>query len=50
MANWLGVHGALAGVFAVPVGFIVTTVVGLFTSAPSKDVQRFVDGLRAPTV
>ncbi len=49
VANWLGVHGALAGVFAVPVGFLVMTVAGLFASAPSKDVQRFVDGLRAPT-
>ncbi len=47
IANWLGVHGALAGVFAVPVGFVVTVVVTLFTHAPSKDVQRFVEALRA---
>jgi cation/acetate symporter len=47
IANWLGVHGALAGVFAVPVGFLVTVVVTLFTNAPSKDVQRFVEALRA---
>jgi cation/acetate symporter len=49
MANWLGVHGTLAGVFAVPVGFVVTIVVSLFTHAPSKDVQRFVKTLRART-
>ena len=48
IANWLGVHGALAGVFAVPVGFLVMGVVSLFTHAPSKDVQRFVEDLRAP--
>ena len=46
IANWLGVHGALAGVFAVPVGFLVTILVGAFTSAPSRDVQSFVEALR----
>lgn len=46
IANWLGVHGALAGVFAVPVGFLVMGVVSLFTHAPSKAVQRFVKTLR----
>jgi cation/acetate symporter len=46
IANWLGVHGALAGVFAVPVGFVVMGVVSLFTHAPSRDVRRFVEALR----
>jgi cation/acetate symporter len=46
IANWLGVHGTLAGVFAVPVGFLVMIVVSLFTHAPSKEVQRFVKTLR----
>ena len=49
IANWLGVHGSLAGVFAVPVGFVVTVVVSLFTHAPSKEVHRFVKTLRART-
>jgi cation/acetate symporter len=49
IANWFGVHGALAGVFAVPVGFLVTGIVSLFTHAPSRDVLRFVDALRART-
>ena len=47
---WLGEHGALAGVFAVPAGFLVTIVVGLFTRAPSARRQRFFDTLRAKTV
>jgi cation/acetate symporter len=47
VANWWGLHGVFAGLFAVPVGFIVIIGVSLFTRAPSDDVQRFVKGLRA---
>lgn len=50
IANWLGVHGSLAGVFAVPVGFLVAFLVGLFAPAPSARRQRFFDTLRAKTV
>lgn len=46
IANWLGVHGVLAGVFAVPVGFLVTVLVGLFAPAPSARRQRFFENLR----
>ncbi len=46
IANWWGVRGAFAGLFAVPVGFLVTIGVSLFTRAPSEDVQRFVSALR----
>jgi len=46
IANWWGVGGAFAGLFAVPVGFVVMIGVSLFTRAPSQDVKRFVDGLR----
>jgi cation/acetate symporter len=49
IANWLGVHGALAGVFAAPVSFLVTGIVTVFTHSPSKDVQRFVEDLRSRT-
>lgn len=48
LANWGGVEGACAALFAVPAGFLVTIVVSLFTPAPSADVQRFVAELRAP--
>ncbi len=41
---------AFAGLFAVPVGFLVMIGVSLFTAAPSEDVQRFVRGLRERTV
>jgi Na+(H+)/acetate symporter ActP len=50
IANWWGVRGAFAGLFAVPVGFLVVIGVSLFTAAPSEDVQRFVKGLRERTV
>ncbi len=50
IANWWGVRGAFAGLFAVPVGFLVMIGVSLFTAAPSTDVQRFVAGLRERTV
>jgi cation/acetate symporter len=46
IANWWGVRGVFAGLFAVPAGFVVMIVVSLFTQAPSADVQRLVKGLR----
>ncbi len=46
IANWWGVKGIFAGVFGVPVGLVVTIAVSLFTAAPSKDVQSFVEDLR----
>lgn len=48
LANWGGVSGACAALFAVPIGFLVTIVVSLFTPAPSADVQRFVEELHSP--
>ena len=50
IANWFGVQGALAGVFAVPVGFLVAIVVGFFAPAPSARRQRFFDTLRTKPV
>ena len=49
IANWWGVRGAFAGLFAVPVGFLVMIGVSLLTRAPSEDVQRFVNELRERT-
>ncbi len=49
IANWWGVNGVFAGLFAVPIGFLVAIVVSLFTRAPSEDVQRLVDELRERT-
>ena len=49
IANWFGVRGTFAGLFAVPVGAVVMIGVSLFTRAPSEDVRRFVAGLRVRT-
>jgi cation/acetate symporter len=48
VANWWGVARGFAALFAVPVGFLVTIAVSLFTTAPSRDVQSFVEELRRP--
>jgi cation/acetate symporter len=48
VANWWGVARDFAALFAVPVGFLVTIGVSLFTTAPSRDVQSFVEELRRP--
>ncbi len=50
VANWGGVSRDFAGLFAVPVGFLVLIGVSLFTPAPSRDVQSFVEDLRKPSV
>jgi cation/acetate symporter len=46
VANWWGVARDFAALFAVPIGFLVTVGVSLFTTAPSRDVQNFVAELR----
>ena len=48
VANWWGVSRDFAALFAVPVGFLMTIGVSLFTTAPSRDVQSFVEELRRP--
>ncbi|ADZ70931.1 sodium:solute symporter family protein [Polymorphum gilvum] len=46
--SWFGVASISAGVFGVPVAFVVTYVVSLVTPAPSQEMQDFVDRLRLP--
>ncbi|MGZ8415605.1 MAG: sodium:solute symporter family transporter [Methyloceanibacter sp.] len=48
VANWGGVKSEFAALFAVPVGFLVMIGVSLFTPAPSREVQSFVEDLRKP--
>jgi cation/acetate symporter len=48
LANWGGIKSEFAALFAVPVGFLVMIGVSLFTPAPSRDVQSFVEDLRKP--
>lgn len=50
VANWGGVKRDFAALFAVPIGFLAMFGVSLFTPAPSKDVQSFVEDLRKTSV
>ena len=49
VANWGGVKRDFAGLFAVPIGLMVTIGVSLFTPAPAREVQRFVEDVRKPS-
>jgi cation/acetate symporter len=48
IANWGGVKRDFAALFAVPIGLLAMIGVSLFTPAPSRDVQSFVEELRKP--
>jgi cation/acetate symporter len=48
LANWGGIRREFAALFAVPIGFLVMICASLFTPAPSRDVQSFVEDLRKP--
>jgi len=45
---WWGIEPISAGLFGVPVGFIVLVVVSLLTPPPPAGVQRLVESLRYP--
>jgi len=49
MDLWFGLRNISAGIFGIPVAFIVTYLVSLVTPAPSKQMQDFVDSIRIPT-
>jgi cation/acetate symporter len=46
VANWGGVKGDFAALFALPIGFAVMIGVSLFTRAPEREIQSFVEELR----
>ncbi|MBW7851112.1 MAG: cation acetate symporter [Rhodospirillales bacterium] len=48
MPLWFGVKNISCGLFGIPVAFIVTYVVSLFTPAPSQEMQDFVESIRVP--
>lgn len=48
MPLWFGVRNISCGLFGIPAAFITTFVVSLFTQAPSKDMQDFIDSIRVP--
>nr|MCH9780301.1 VC_2705 family sodium/solute symporter [Alphaproteobacteria bacterium] len=48
MGKWFGLNNISAGLFGVPLNFIVSIVVSKMTATPSEDMQRFIRSLRHP--
>jgi cation/acetate symporter len=48
MPLWFGIRNISSALFGLPVAFLVTWVVSLMTTAPSKEMQDFVDSIRTP--
>ena len=46
--GWFNVANISAGLFGMPVGFLVMYVVSKFTTAPDKQMQDFIDEVRMP--
>jgi cation/acetate symporter len=47
---WFGILPISAGVFGVPLGFLVIIVVSLVTPAPSRKIQELVEHVRYPNL
>jgi cation/acetate symporter len=47
---WYGIQPISAGVFGVPVGFLVIILVSLVTPAPSRKIQKLVEHVRYPNL
>jgi cation/acetate symporter len=47
---WFGILPISAGVFGVPLGFLVIIVVSLITPAPSRKIQELVEHVRYPNL
>ena len=50
MDPWFGIEAAAAGVFGVPIGFLVNALVSLLTKPPSAESQQFIERLRYPRI
>ncbi|PJI43569.1 sodium:solute symporter family protein [Ferrovibrio sp.] len=48
MPLWFGIKNISCGLFGIPAAFIVTYVVSLMTTAPTKEMQDFIDSIRVP--
>jgi len=48
MEPWLGIQSTAAGIWGVPVGFLVIVVVSYLTPPPDPTSNRFVENLRGP--
>jgi cation/acetate symporter len=47
---WWDINPISAGIFGIPLGFVVIILVSMVTKAPSEDVQRLVDDVRYPNL
>jgi cation/acetate symporter len=47
-ANWWGIRNISSAIFGIPLAFLVTYVVSLVTTPPSKEMQDFIDSIRVP--
>ncbi len=50
MDKWFGIHDVAAGIFGLPLGFIVIVVVSLLTPTPGREVQALVENVRYPAL
>ena len=48
IAKWWGINNVSSALFGLPVGAVVMVVVSLFTKAPSREIQSFIDEVRKP--
>jgi cation/acetate symporter len=48
--TWWGISAISAGLWGVPLGFVVIIVVSLITPAPERDVQELVEHVRYPNL
>ncbi len=48
--TWWGISAISAGLWGVPLGFIVIIVVSLLTPAPNREVQELVEHVRYPNL
>lgn len=46
--GWFDLNNINCGLLGLPLGFLVIYVVSLFTKAPSKEMQTFIDEIRKP--
>ena len=46
--KWFEIDAICAGVFGVPIGFIVIIIVSLLTPKPSEDIRNMVESIRYP--
>jgi cation/acetate symporter len=48
MPLWFGIRNISCALFGMPVAFLLTWIISLMTTPPSKEMQEFVDSIRIP--